>query len=109
MKKLGGIAVTGIALLLAGCSAGTADIAEKCGGESSGITERDGVLTYQNNLDASGDAWTCIVREAVPDTGEQYAIALALDDGDDGSKDYGDYTVRWATNGTTGILLEVTR
>lgn len=109
MKKWGVAAIAATVMLLAGCSASVGSIAETCGGENAGITERDGVLTYQQSLDGTDTAWMCVLREAGVDKDEQYAIALSLDGGstDISTKEFGSRTVRWASNDTTGILIEV--
>ncbi|MEA1264263.1 hypothetical protein MicroSTF_14565 [Microbacterium sp. STF-2] len=95
------------ALALVGCAPmSPASAAEKCGGGEAGINVDDeGVLSYDQSRDATGDAWSCLLAELVPDKDDQYTITQGLDGAPARDMKVGGYTVVYALNSERGIQL----
>lgn len=80
--RIVGTAVFGsvFALTIVGCSSPPlASIAADCGGESAGVSADDsGVMI---DVSASTEGLLCVIPKVFSDQSDQYAVALAMDEG----------------------------
>lgn len=103
LKKL--VVLAGMALLLTGCAPSLDSVADKCGGGKAGIYVEESGIRYHQDNDSTGAAWTCLLKELVPDQAQQYAITQDMHPGETGTATVGDLNVVYGVEEDGAVMI----